>query len=224
MASNSSRQLPTWLRAVACLAVGIGAAGIIYLMLPQRELLPIVQGVQERSESPALCPWRDPKRDLRSLFPGADGYDTRVLVLSSLRTRILDALGPGGRLDENILQVYPVRKLGKPIGTVLVRRANGKYGAIEVVAGISPDKTIAGVVVQRHREAGESERLMSNSSWLSEFAGKSASSDFELGAGLPKPSSEAAASAEAVSRAVRSVLVEFTIGSEYGSLRDPDEL
>lgn len=176
------------------------------------ERLPVVTALDGRSRGPAMCPWRDSERDLRTLFPNADPpltYKTDTLALSRLRQRILNRLGPGGRIDDNSLYVHRVKRGSEPIGSVLVRRAAGPYGAIEVVTAVGRDGEVAGVRIQRQREPERVARFITSPAWLAAFAGKSASSPLTIGRDLPSAPPDAAATAAVVASTVRSALIEL---------------
>src|SRR5436305_1737179 len=66
---------------------------------------------------PAMCPWRNPERDMHAFFPGATGYRTDVFSLSRMRRDILRRLGSNTRLDSNILYVYRISGRSLPLGT-----------------------------------------------------------------------------------------------------------
>jgi hypothetical protein len=162
-------------------------------------------------EVPAMCPWRDPQGDLRRFFPGADGYRQETLILSSLRLEILKRLGPGVPLESNALYVYRATQGKSDRGTILVRRAGGEYGAIEVVVALDPARRVVGVHLQRHREPPPVADVITSPQWLGAFRGKSASDAFHVGGDLPAVPPAAQKSAEAVARAVRSLLIEFEV-------------
>ena len=80
--------------------------------------------------APALCPWREPRRDLHAFFPQADGYQTRVISLSGLRLPISHRLGPDVTMEYNSLSVFPVFKWHRRRqGAVLIQHErSGEYG------------------------------------------------------------------------------------------------
>ncbi len=157
----------------------------------------------------AMVPWRNPKADMAALFPGAplpDSTSPKVLALSAKRAELLQRLGKDTPLDSNALYVYPID--GR--GAVLLRRAAGEFGAIEVVLGIDASGKVVGVRLQRHREPPEIEKALISPAFLESFSGKTAQSTFELPSDFP---SAAQSSARAVLRAVRALLIEYDAGT-----------
>ena len=143
-----------------------------------------------------MCPWRDPKGDLARFFPGEKSWHQETLILSSHRGEILKRLGPGEALDSNSLYVYRVGSSKiDPVGSLLVKRFAGEYGAIEAVIAVSPARRIVGVRVQRHREPPESAKALESTAG---FAGKTA------GDPLPQDS-------PALARAVRAELIALDV-------------
>jgi hypothetical protein len=163
------------------------------------------------TEAPAMCPWRDPQGDLIRFFPGADVYKQETLILSQLRLEIMKRLGPGVPLESNALYVYRVARAQAPVGTILVRRAGGEYGAIEVVVAVDPKRRVVGVRLQRHREPPAVASAIASPRWLDSLRGKTAGDAFRVGGDLPAVPPAAAKSAEAVAGAVRSLLIELDV-------------
>src|SRR5690242_1774241 len=128
MLSRNSRSL----LAIASLPV-LAAALAVVLRRGEGPPLEVVTLKGRADESAGLCPWRDPSGDLKRFFPGATGYRTELLALSRKRAEILKRLGPGASIRSNAFYYYPVERAGAIAGSVLVERAAGRYGAIEVV-------------------------------------------------------------------------------------------
>jgi hypothetical protein len=173
------------------------------------------------SSAPAMCPWRDPPHDMQAFFPGATAYRTDVLILSRLRLQITKRLGPDTPLEVNALYLYRIERSGRPVGTVLVRRTAGQYGAIEVVAGVGPDGHVVGMRLQRLREPPAIAGALTAPGWLGAFRGKTASSAFRIGGDLPDVPPAARESARAVARAVRALLIEFESGEAAQTHQNP---
>ena len=160
-------------------------------------------------QSQPMVPWRAPRADLDVFFPGAalpDSAAPRVLALSSKRAEIIRRLGNETPLDSNALFVFPVE--GR--GAILLRRAAGEFGAIEVVLGVDTAGKVVGLRLQRHREPPEIERALTARPFLMSFSGKTAQSHFELPAQTPPVAEK---SARAVLRAVRALLIEYDAGT-----------
>src|SRR6185437_13153562 len=101
---------------------------------------------------PGMCPWRTPQDDMKAFFPGATGYRQHLLVLSDLRTEVVNKLGPKTPIDANGIYSYTVLKAATPIGNVIAQRTPGEYGVVEYVEAFDPNGRIAGVKIQRLRE------------------------------------------------------------------------
>lgn len=200
------------LPAAALAAAGIGAAALRGTQGDEPLATVDLHAHESARGAQAMCPWREPERDMAALFPGATGYTTDLLVLSHLRLAILKRLGPGARLDSNALYVYRVARGSERAGTVLVRRVSGEYGAIEVVVGVDANGRVEGARIQRHREPPETAASITSARWLGAFRGKTADARFEPGEDLPPVPPSAQASARAVAQAVRSLLVEYEAG------------
>jgi hypothetical protein len=195
-----------WLKGAAVvLALGAGAA----LWLGSRstgEPAPLLE-FSPTVEAAPMCPWREPERDLRAFFPGAETYRTETRVLSARRLELTRLLGRAPTAEENALYLHQVDRDGRFDGTVLTRRVKGEYGAIEVVLGIGADGKVRGVRLQRQREPEPAGSALQSEEWLDRFRGRDARSGWSVGEDLPLPHPEAVASAEAVAEGVRSMLV-----------------
>jgi hypothetical protein len=191
----------------------MAAAAISFFRGPSTANILVVDLPLAKSSGPAMCPWRKPDRDMALFFPGATSYRTDVLALSSIRQRILERMGPAGRLDSLALDVHQVLRQGKVVGSVLVRRAAGPHGAIEVVTAIDQEGKVAGVSIQRQREPEEVARWITSHDWLKSFEGKSAES-LVLSPRAPV-SPQASEAATTIQKTVRSLLIEFEEAERY---------
>lgn len=178
--------------------------------------LPIASAVKPGDREPAKCPWRDPEKDMRAFFPGATAYRTDLLPLSRYRAAILAKLGPGVPLETNVFYAYRVLRGERVVGTVLVRRAAGEYGAIELVLGVDDGGRVVGARIQRQREPRATGEVITSTSWLGAFRGKTADSAWKLGADVPAVPEQARQSAATVVRAARSLLIEYESGAKAG--------
>src|SRR5438045_2308502 len=159
------RILP-WSIAVAGI---VAAAAIALLYTPKGPAIETVDLKRPSVGGPAMCPWRNPKRDLAALFPGATDYSTDILVLSGRTLAIKRRLGPRYHMETTALYAYRARRDGAILGTVLVRRAAGPHGAIEVVAGVDPNGALTGVRIQRLREPAAVAAEITSPAWLQSF-------------------------------------------------------
>lgn len=205
--------------ALLLLSGAVAIAGLVYRFAPSGPP-PLEVKVLDHSEAhgdsaaPAMCPWREPERDLHAFFPLAREYRQETLVLSPLRLEIQRRLGPGVPLESNSLYVYRVNDGRRLNGAFLIRRAAGEFGAIETVVAVGPARRIIGIRLQRHREPPPVAAFLESPAFLNAFRGKSAKSAFRLGDDLPAAPPVAKRSAESVAGAVRSLLIEYDAAME----------
>ena len=204
-------------------ALGLALAGAAALAVVMRTAPPPVPLFKVRPNSaavsaPGLCPWRTPSADMAALFPGSTREERHVLFLSGLLTPLQHRLGLGSPIDDNSLYVYHVLRGSKDMGSVLIKRASGEYGAIEVVVGVGRDGKIRGVRLQRYREPDTIASAIASPSWLNQFRGKSASSALKLGSDISQVRPVARKSAMVVVQAVRTLTIELDVarGEESG--------
>jgi hypothetical protein len=168
------------------------------------------------TEASPLCPWRDPEGDMRAFFPGATGTREETRILSHLRVALVHDLGRLLTADEMLLRPFRVLRSGERLGTVLVRRVKGEYGAIELVLAVGPDGKARGLRLQRHREPEAIAAALTAPRWLEAFRGKSADSPLRAGEDLPRVTKDAERSAAAVSEGVRSLLIVLRAAEQRG--------
>jgi hypothetical protein len=168
------------------------------------------------SEAAPLCPWRDPERDLRAFFPGATGTREETRILSHLRVALVHDLGRSLTSEELLLRPFRVLRGKERLGTVLLRRVKGEYGAIELVLAVGPVGTVRGLRLQRQREPEAVAEALASPRWLQAFHGKGADSRLCLGDDLPPVPAAAKASAAAVAEGVRSLLVLLRAAERHG--------
>lgn len=138
-----------------------------------------------------------------------------TLLLGALRLEILKRLGPGATLRESALDAHRVQRAnGTPAGTVLVRRAPGEYGAIELVVGVDPVGRVAGVRVQREREPPPVAAALTSPRWLGALRGKTAGDPWRIGNDVPAVPPAARPSADALAGTVRALLIEFAVAEK----------
>ena len=158
-------------------------------------------------EAAPLCPWREPERDLKMVFPTATGYKVETKILSGLRLELGERLGRAPVPDENAFHFYSVYREEAPLGTVLTRRIKGEHGAIELVLATDLERRVCGLHFQRLREPELIARALESAEWRHSFVGKRADSQWKLGGDIPDVPLEARASAEAVLEGARSLLI-----------------
>ena len=206
--------MPIRLSLVLATGTLVGAVGWAIrsaLRTPQLEVV----SLRERSDdSPAMCPWREPKSDLPRFFPAATSYRTELIVLSRKRVEILRRLGGRSGIPSNALYVYPVSNGHREMGLIAVRRVAGSYGALEVVLAVGLDYRVLGLRIQRHREPPKTAALFNSATWQIAFRNKDALSPLKHGLDLPVVAPESAKSAGAVADAVRALLIELDVAGE----------
>jgi hypothetical protein len=158
-------------------------------------------------EAAPLCPWREPERDLKMLFPAATGYKVERRILSGWRLELGGRLGRAPAPDENAFRFYSIYREETPLGTVLTRRIKGEHGAIELVLATDLERRVCGLHFQRLREPAPITCAIENAEWRQAFAGKQADSQWKLGGHSPDVPPEAQASAQAVLEGARSLLI-----------------
>ena len=113
-------------------------------------------------EAAPLCPWREPEKDLKMIFPTATGYKVETRILSGLRVELRERLGRAPAPDENALHFYSIYREETFLGTVLTRRIKGEHGAIELVLATDLERRVCGLHFQRLREPEPIVRALEN--------------------------------------------------------------
>jgi len=199
------------------LAVAAGAFGAAWRLASGGPEIPAHTAAAHALVEPApLCPWREPQRDLRQFFPGATGIHEETRILSHLRVALIHDLGRPLTAEEMLLRPFRILKGGKLVGTMLVRRVKGEFGAIELVLAVTPDGRVRGLRLQRQREPEAVAAGLTSPKWLGAFREKTAGSPLQVGKDLPGVSSEASVSAKAVAAGVRSLLVLLRAAELHG--------
>ena len=195
-------------------AILLASAGLFYVL---RDDSGIAEGYRTAPAGISvvvqpMTPLREAQKDVALFFPNApvpDFSSPTILSLSRRRSEIVNKLGSGTPLEGNALYTYPVPNKG----IVLVRRAVGEYGAIEIVVGLNRQNEVIGVHIQRHREPPEIASVLTSARFLSGFVGKHVSDHFEIGGDLPSVPTVARKSAAAIAQAVRALLIEYYVAT-----------
>ncbi len=161
-----------------------------------------------RGENSPVCPWREPERDLRTLFPDAKEYVTETRILSQFMGTIQKRLRRPMTVDENPLRIYRATDGTRALGAVLVKRVKGEHGGIELVTGIDPQGRVCGVLIQSQREPASVAQVITN--WLPHFVGKTAESALQPGDDLPDVAPDARTTANAIAEGIRRGLIVFS--------------
>jgi hypothetical protein len=205
-------------RAVAALALGgaLLAGGAWWATSRGSDLPTHTATAHSHIEAAPLCPWREPERDLQRFFPSATGAREQLRILSHLRLALIHDLGRPLTAEEFLLRPYRAVRGQERLGTILVRRVKGEFGAIELVLAVTPEGQVKGLRLQRQREPEPIAAALTSPEWLNAFRGKSADSPLRLGEDLPQVPHEAIVSAAAVADGVRSLLVLLRAAETQG--------
>ena len=207
-------------RGLLLAGISVIAAAIVRSRLPTVYEPPAVR--HSHAEISPVCPWRDPPRDLATLFPGATGYATESPILNAMTAPIRKQLSRSMASDENPLRVFRVQRGNENAGSVLVCRVKGEHGGIELIIGVETNGVVRAVTLQSQREPDAVARAITNPAWLSSFAGKDSNSRFRLGEDLPEVPADARASAEAIAEGVRSQIVVLSFAGKIAGSRVAD--
>lgn len=157
---------------VALALVAVVAVAVLWPGKPGTNSEVLFEPPSRQTESAPLCPWREPETDIAAFFPGADRRESATLILSERRLELARELGRPPTGDENALRVHRILRDRELMGTILVERVKGEHGAIELVLAVTPEGTVQGVKVQRHREPPEVEAILTGEGWLQQFKGR----------------------------------------------------
>lgn len=159
-------------------------------------------------EPDLLCPWREPDADLRAWFPAAERTETLTRILSGQRVELAARLGRDPTPDEHIIRIHQAWRGTERLGSILVRRAKGEHGVIELVLAVSTNDCVAGLRLQRHREPPSIAAALLDPEWLGRFRGVRTTDPplTAATAALPEP---ARRSGQAIVEGVHALLVLY---------------
>ena len=189
---------------------GMGAALLlagIVLRLANSPSKEIVFETKNPPQLSALCPWREPQSDLKSLFPAASRWEPETRILSGRRAELAHRLGRMPTADESALRVYRIFGGDTALGEVTTRRVKGSFGAIEMVLAADTKGQITGLLLQRLREPEPAATALREGNWRQWFAGKRADSSWDSGDALNQLPVDARASGQAVVEGARSAMI-----------------
>jgi hypothetical protein len=166
-----------------------------------------------------LCPWREPAADLAAFFPAADRHETEIRILSGLRPELARRLGRQASAEENAIHLHHVFHETHRLGTVVVRRVKGEYGAIELVLAVDSTGAIRGLRLQRQREPEALAAALTSETWLAAFGGKTVRDELQAGRDLPDVPSNALVSTRAVTQGVRELLILLDVATDPRAIR-----
>lgn len=218
MSATSAPKPALWIG----LGLGVVVAGIVATRKPADPYAGLLhQPNSAPVEAAPMCPWRHPEEDLRAFFPNASGTRAETRVLSAKRLELTRKLGRPPLPEEGALHLFRVEGKSGDLGTVMVRRIKGEYGAIELVIATDPHVQVRGLRLQREREPEAVSKALSSEEWQQRLAGLSANSPGDpavLLQGLPPA---AKPSAQAVVEGLRSQLILLSVAEESGAPAAP---
>ncbi len=123
------------------------------------------------SEEVYPCIWRNPERTMTRLFPKANDYKTITVKISEEQLKAIEQ--KAGKLlagQKRAFQYFEMYNSdAKLIGYTIASTQKGEYGAIEFVVGLTIDKKIIGIYIQRARER---DKEFKKNAFLNQFKGK----------------------------------------------------
>jgi hypothetical protein len=205
---------------VFVLVAVVAAAGIAIVSLRDRLSVSgevLFQGRTKPPEAAPLCPWREPKADLKAFFPKATRYQIESRILSGLRTELGQRLGRTLTGDENTLHLYRVFEEEAKVGTIMTKRVKGEFGAIELVLATDVGDEVCGMRLQRLREPELVADALTNPQWQHSFMGLTCESAWKLGQDIANVPVEASTSAQAVVDGAKSLVILLTVSGQSRS-------
>ncbi len=195
-----------WVLFGIALLAGLGTLLWVRVRI-SREAGEVFRAPAHPPEPAPLCPWREPEQDMARFFPCADHFEAQPRILSGRFVELAKSLGRTPAPEELFIRLYRIFRGRQAVGTVLVRRVKGEFGALELVLAVGLDGQVRGLGLQRLREPPTVAAALQDPAWLASFTGKSASNCWRLGEGIPSVRDEAAASAQTLIEGVRAALI-----------------
>lgn len=201
------------------LTIGL-AVGLVVAFTTREPQLPVayVRPKGDVALEP-MCPWREPKRDLRRYYPGATAHREETWILSAGRLELARLLGRPPTPEEHVLHLNRVLAGQQELGSVITRRVKGSAGAIELVIALDGRDRVRGVHFQRMREPARVAAALTSPKWLQSLVGREIGSVATQPQGIPKA---AAQPAQSVLDGVRSALAMVEVARLKG-VREPSE-
>lgn len=139
------------------------------------------------------CTLNDPDRDVKRLFPEADGYRTEFIsieafgedgVRAELERKLGDTLDPDFETDDVPYAYYTVSRKGQPIGRIHGVNQKGRFGGMQLILATDLEGTIISFYYQKisSPEAGK----FRSAEFTGQFAGLSLGDFYEHAAAEDK--------------------------------------
>lgn len=125
---------------------------------------------------------------MQKIFPEASDYKTVTIKLTSEHVKAIEnqlgiPLDDSETKEFNFYDIFTAKnKAPIKVGTVMALAGKGKYGAIEVVIGVSLSAEIISTYIQRSRE--RSNKILKSKPFLSQFTGQRAEKPLHFDSGL----------------------------------------
>ena len=149
----------------------------------------------------------------RLMFPDADRFESRELVLDAAQLARLAALGVPPRSQRWNVRV--AQHGTATLGYVVVDEVIGKFELIGYAVGLGTDGTVKQVEVLSYRESHGGEIRLP--AWRRQFAGKSAASPLRVGDDIANISG-ATLSCQHVTEGVRRIVAVVDLARRSGAL------
>ncbi|CAN5724891.1 hypothetical protein BH11PSE8_BH11PSE8_45380 [soil metagenome] len=147
------------------------------------------------------------------MFPDADSFEPRELVLDAVQLRKLDAQGVRGRSARWAVRV--ARRAHVPLGYVVTDEVIGKVELISYAVGITNDGSVKQIEILSYREShGYEIRLPA---WRRQFTGKTTDSTLRVGDDIANISG-ATLSCTHVTDGVRRIVAVVDLARRSGAL------
>ena len=150
----------------------------------------------------------------RLMFPDADGFEAREIVLDAEQLQALDARGVRGRSAR--WQALAAKRGDALLGHVVVDQVVGKFELIGYAVGIGSDGVVRPVEILSYRESHGGEIRLP--AWRRQFAGKTAASALRVGDDIANISG-ATLSCTHVTDGVRRIVAVVEMARRSGGLR-----
>jgi hypothetical protein len=147
------------------------------------------------------------------IFPDADAFEPREIVLDAAQLQALAAKGVRGRSSRWTVRV--AKHAGQPLGYVVSDNVIGKFELISYAVGIGLDGAVKDLEILSYREShGGEVRLPA---WRRQFVGKTAAAPIEVGDDIANISG-ATLSCTHLAEGVRRIVAVVALARKNGSL------
>ena len=154
-----------------------------------------------------------PEQAAQQMFPDADSFEQRNLMLDPAQMRQLESQGARARSAAWSGRI--ARKAGMPLGYVVTDEVIGKVELISFAVGVSLDGTVRQIEILSYREShGYEVRLPA---WRKQFVGKGTTATLRVGEDIANISG-ATMSCKHVTEGIRRVVAVVALARRSGVL------